>query len=379
MVARGLFAAPVGVLAAAAVVSALARPPDPSPVQVCTNVQLGFVGPLSGPASVIGQEQLSWLRLAIQKYNRARTTLFDVALGDTQLKAPLARTVAKRMVANGNVWAVIGPTEGQAVKAGGDTYERADLATISASATDVELTKRRPYTTFFRVVPHDGVQGPTIVSHVAGTLNAKNVVVIDSEDDYSLPIAAAVAGGLRKAGVTVVRASVSADEEDLSSIAADVAGNVDIVVFATQEPAAANSLSHELREQEKQAIVFGTDGAYAPSRFIPRSGYVSVFSPDLHFSARARSIVREYDRYSRNRTFTVLGPPTYMAGLVAMSAIRNACLDGRATRSEVTAAVRRTNVPSIIGTSIRFDQKGDVRGVPFAIYKITNGKYSPVG
>ena len=333
-----------------------------------------------GSAAYLGNEQLSWLRFAVDKYNRANETRFKVARGDTQLKAAVARTVARRMVANGNVQAIIGPSEGQAVRAGGNTYERAGLVAISGSATAIDLTKGRPYATFFRVVPHGGVQGPTIVSHVAGTLNATHVVVIDSQDEeYSMPIAATVTRGLRKAGVTVSRESVSEDDTDFSSIVAYLEDDVDVVVFATQAPPAASALANQLREQGKKAIVVGTDGAYSPSQFRPRSGYVSVFAPDLHFSAQARSIVREYNRYAKHREFGVLGPATYMAGWVGMDRIRNACSDGSATRSEVTAAVRRADVPSIIGGNIRFDKNGDVRGSRFVIYKITNGKYSPVG
>lgn len=359
--------------------SALAQPANLSQAAACANVHLGFVGPLSGPAAYLGNEQLSWLRFAVDKYNRANKTQFKVARGDTQLNSRVARTVARRMVANGNVRAIVGPTEGQAMRAGGKTYEKAGLVAISGSATAIDLTKGRPYATFFRVVPHEGVQGPTIVSHVAGTLNATHVVVIDSQDEeYSMPIAATVTRGLRKAGVTVSRESVSEADTDFSSIVAYLEDDVDVVVFATQAPLAASALANQLREQGKKAIVVGTDGAYSPSQFRPRSGYVSVFAPDLHFSAQGRSIVREYNRYAKHREFGVLGPATYMAGWVAMDGIRNACADGRATRSEVTAAVRRADVPSIIGDNIRFDKNGDVRGSRFVIYKITNGKYSPV-
>ena len=139
------------------------------------------------------------------------------------------------------------------------------------------------------------------------------------------------------------------------------ASNVTVVVFATQVASAANTLSNQLREQGKKAIVFGTDGAYSPSEFKPRSGYVSVFAPDLHFDPAARKIVREYNAYSKKRPFGSFGPATYMAGLVAMTAITKACADGEATRAEITKAVRGTNIPSIIGDNIQFDAKGDVR------------------
>jgi branched-chain amino acid transport system substrate-binding protein len=380
---KGLIAASLGLLAAAVIVtSALAKSEaaaTPAQVAACTNVSLGFLGPLTGPAAFLGQEQISWLRFGAQKYNQENGTRFKVANGDTQLKAPVARTVARRFVSDRKIMAVIGGSESQAVRVSGNLFEKASLASISGSATAVDLTKGRPFTTFFRVVPHDGIQGPQIVTFVAGNLKAKQVVVIDSQDDYSVPLSAAVSSGLRKRNVTVSRESVSADDTDFSSIVANVGDDVDVVVFATQVATAANTLSQQLREQGKDAIVFGTDGAYSPSQFKPRSGYVSVFAPDPHFDPGARSLIRQYNRYSKNKAFGAFGPATYMAGLVAMNAIENACDDGTTNRAEVTRQVRRTNIPSIFGGRIRFSAKGDPLPTRFVIYKITNGKYSPAG
>ena len=380
---KGLIAASLGLLAAAVIAtSALAKSETaaaPAQVAACTNVSLGFLGPLTGPAAFLGQEQISWLRFGAQKYNQENGTRFKVANGDTQLKAPVARTVARRFVADQSIAAVIGGSESQAVRVSGNLFEKANLASVSGSATAIDLTKGRPYTTFFRVVPHDGIQGPQIVAFVAGNLKAKQVVVIDSQDDYSVPLSGAVASGLRKRNVTVSRESVAADDTDFSSIVANVGNDVDVVVFATQVASAANTLSNQLREQGKDAIVFGTDGAYSPSQFKPRSGYVSVFAPDPHFDPGARSLIRQYNRYSKNKAFGAFGPATYMAGLVAMNAIEKACGDGSTTRAEVTREVRRTNIPSIFGGRIRFSAKGDPLPTRFVIYKIANGKYSPAG
>ena len=381
---RGLIAVAIAVLASAAVVAAAVAktsgPAAPAQIAACTDVDLGFLGPLTGPAGFLGQEQISWLKFGVQKVNKATGTKFAVAQGDTQLKAPVALTVARKFVADSDIYAVIGGSESQAVVVSGNLFERAGLASISGSATRTSLTTPdHPYTTFFRVVPNDSVQGPTIVVYVSSVLRAKNVVVIDSQDDYSVPLAQAVTRGLRARGAKVARESVSADDTDFSSIVANVESNVSVVVFATQVATAANTLSQQLREQGKKAIVFGTDGAYSPSQYKPKSGYVSVFAPDLHFDAGARAIVREYNRYSKNKSFGAFGPATYMAGQVAMTAITKACADGKATRAEVTKFVRQTNIPSIIGDRVVFTRSGDVKGGTFIIYKITNGKYSPIG
>jgi branched-chain amino acid transport system substrate-binding protein len=373
---KGLIAAGLAALVAVAVVTAAVAKPTaqtaPAQIAACTNVSLGFLGPLTGPAGFLGQEQLSWLRFGVQKYNKENGTRFKVVLGDTQLKAPVARTQARRFTGNANVMAVIGGSESQAVRVSGNLFEKANLASISGSATAIDLTKGRPYTTFFRVVPNDGIQGPDIVNYVSRNLRASDVVIIDSQDDYSVPLSSAVARGLRARNVDVGRESVSADDTDFSSIVANVGSDVDVVIFATQVATAANTLSNQLREQGKKAIVFGTDGAYSPSQFKPRSGYVSVFAPDLHFDPAARAIIREYRRFVSKDTSGAFGPATYMAGWVAMNSISRACSDGTVTRPEVVRMTRTARVPSIIGPRIAFDAKGDLRGGgALVIYKIT--------
>jgi branched-chain amino acid transport system substrate-binding protein len=379
---RGLIAATFGLLAAAVIAAAAVATTESAAsraqVAACTNVSLGFLGPLTGPAAFLGQEQISWLRFGVQKYNKANGTRFKVVAGDTQLKAPVARTVARRFVADAKILAVIGGSESQAVVVSGNLFEKARLVSISGSATQTNLTNGQ-FKTFFRVVPNDGIQGPQIVTYVAGNLKAKNVVVIDSQDDYSLPLAGAISSGLRARNVTVSRESVSADDTDFSSVVANVGGDVDVVVFATQVAPAANTLSNQLREQGKKAVVFGTDGAYSPSQFKPQSGYVSVFAPDPHFDPKARALIREYNRYSKNKAFGAFGPATYMAGLAGTNAIRKACADGQVTRAEATRETRRTNIPSIFGGRLRFSAKGDPLPTRFVIYRITNGKYNPAG
>jgi branched-chain amino acid transport system substrate-binding protein len=380
---KGLIAAGLAALVAVAVVTAAVAKPaaqaTPAQIAACTNVSLGFLGPLTGPAGFLGQEQLSWLRFGVQKYNKENQTRFKIVLGDTQLKAPVARTQARRFTGNGNILAVIGGSESQAVRVSGNLFERANLVSVSGSATATDLTKGRPFRTFFRVIPNDSIQGPQIVNYVSRTLRASDVVVIDSQDDYSLPLAGAVARGLRARNVEVGRESVSADDTDFSSIVANVGSEVDVVVFATQVATAANTLSNQLREQGKKAIVFGTDGAYSPDQYKPSNGYVSVFAPDLHFDPKARALIREYRRFVTKDTSGSYGPATYMAGWVAMTAIERGCADGTATRAEVVRLVRRTNMPSILGGRVIFDAKGDVTPSKFVIYKITNGKYAPVG
>jgi len=343
----------------------------------CTNVKLGVMAPLTGPAAFLGQEQLSWVQFAVSKFNKQFGTKFGIVQGDTQLSASLSRTVARRFVSDKSVIGVVGGSTSQSVISSGKLYAKANLVSVSGSATRITLTNG-DFPTFFRVVPHDGVQAPSIVNFVTGKLKAKKVTVVDSQDDYSVPLADAVEKGLRAKGVSVDRQSVSASETDFSTIATNVESDTKVVVFATQTASAAQTLSQQLLEQGKKAVVFGTDGAYSPTQYKPKKGYVSVFAKDLRFDPAARAIVAEYRKFSKNKAFGSFGPPSYMAAWVIMEAARKACADDSLTRAEVVANVRKTNVPSILGGNIRFTRKGDVVGAKFFIYEVTNGQYKNV-
>ena len=114
-------------------------------------------------------------------------------------------------------------------------------------------------------------------------------MVIDSQDDYSTALARQMTPLFRARGVRVVRESVSNTETDFSSIVTNVSSSTQVVVFATQTASAANTLANQLREQG-EAVVMGTDGAYSPSQYKPRLGYVSSFAPDIrNIPAIARS------------------------------------------------------------------------------------------
>jgi branched-chain amino acid transport system substrate-binding protein len=183
----------------------------------------------------------------------------------------------------------------------------------------------------------------------------------------------------KKQGVAVDTESVAATDTDFSSIVTNIADDVQVVVFATQTASAAQTLTQQLREQGKRAVVIGTDGAYSPSQYKPKLGYVASFAPDIRLVSTAKATVSGYNKFSHNKVFGTFGPPSYMAAWILMGAVNTACKDGKATRGEVTGNVRKTNVPSIMGGSIRFTAKGDVQGAKFFIFKVTNGRYTLAG
>jgi branched-chain amino acid transport system substrate-binding protein len=358
--------------------SAVARPTAPEGTAFsCTGPTIGIAAPLTGQAAVIGQEQLSWLQYSIANFKKRYGLSFTLKQGDTQLSASLSRTVAQKFVSDKNLLGVVGGSTSQSVISSGILYRRNSLASISGSATRVDLTNGR-YPTFFRVIPNDAVQARSIVGFVTTFLKVRDVMVIDSQDDYSTALAAGMTPLFRARGVRVARQSVSNTETDFSSIVTNVSSSTRVVVFATQTASYANTLANQLREQGKNAVVLGTDGAFSPSEFKPRLGYVSSFAPDIRNIRADRALVAGYAKFAPGKSWGTFGPPTYLAGWVLMDAIRKACADGRVNRGEVVRQVRTTNMPSILGGKLRFTAKGEPAGVNWYFFRIRNGKYTYV-
>jgi branched-chain amino acid transport system substrate-binding protein len=371
-------------VAAAVAATAIARPAQSTGLAgaeatTCQSSSVGFAGPLTGPAAFLGQEQISWSRFAVSQFNKQFKTNFKVVQGDTQLSASLARTVGRQFVSKKDVMGVIGPSTSQAVISSAGLFKTAKLAAVSGSATRTDLTTAGKFPTFFRVVPNDFVQAPSMVNFAITKLKAKKVVIVDSQDDYSTALSKGLSYRFRLKKVQVQTESVAATDTDFSSLVTNVGNDVQVVVFATQTASAAQTLAQQLREQGKKAVVFGTDGAYSPSVYKPRNGYVSSFAPDIRLVRGGPAVVKAYNAFSHNKSFGTFGPPSYMATWVLLSAMNTACSDGAATRAEVTANVKRTRLPSILGGQVRFTAKGDVAGAKFYVFKITNGKYTLAG
>lgn len=336
--------------------------------------KIGVMAPVTGPAASIGEEQRNWAQFAVDRYNEENGTSFEMVEGDTQLDPAQASTVAQQFVGDDGILGVVGPAGSQEVEAVGPIFTEAQMAFVSMSATRESLTDGS-LPTFFRVVPHDGEQGPTDAGYMVEELGAKKVMIIDDQTSYSTGLADSAAAALEAAGVEVVRDSVSQDQADFSALVSKIGDDVDVVFLPWQIAANAQLFGEQMAEQGKDAVIFGSDGLFSPSDFTIEGAYVSAFAPDIRGIAEDAELVAAYeDKYGDFGTF---GPPTYAAAVVVMEAIKSLCDSGaELTRSAVVDAVRAVDLSSsILGQPIRFAASGDVEGARFFIFQIQGGDY----
>jgi branched-chain amino acid transport system substrate-binding protein len=346
--------------------------------KACT-ASIGVIAPVTGDAAVQGTEQLHFAELAVQQFNEKNGTKFKVVQGDTQLDPGQASTVGQQFISNKDILGIAGPAGSAEVEAMGPLLERAKLAAVSASATSGDLTTGGKYPTFFRVVPPDTVQGPTDADYISGTLGAKKVFIVDDQTSYSTGIADSVAEGLKSADVAVQRESINQKSTDFSSLVSKIAPDTDVVFLPWQIAANAQLFGQQMKEQGKDATIFGSDGVFSAADFKIDGSYVSSFAPDIRAIPDDKAIVDAFK--AKYGDFGTFGAPTYAAATVVANAINEVCkAGGDVTREAVTEQVRNTNMPtSILGQPIKFTPQGDLEGAKFFIFRMKGKNFELVG
>jgi branched-chain amino acid transport system substrate-binding protein len=365
-------------------------------VKCGTQQTIGVAYPATGPAASIGVFQIHWAQFFAQQWNKThKKNKIRIVQGDTKLPdTASALSVAHQFASNSKILGLVGPAGSQEVQDTTAVFKSGGLAVVSGSATRVALTRANggdPRETtkgyFFRTVPNDGQQGDRVAFWIDKKLKKKRVYIIDDEESYSQGLADQVQQNLQAAGgFTLNRDHVSQNISDFSSVITRIPSSTQVVYIPWQLAGKAQLFYTQLRAAGKSAIVFGSDGTFAPGTFTGAGSYVSSFPVDYKSKA-LRAFKAQHG--GQDEAF---GLPTYTAALVNATAIMRACKNGTATRAEVrknVANVKLSKKTSLLGFPVVFSKKnkgkfvgpGDMGGTAdFGIYKIgAGGTYNRVG
>lgn len=348
-------------------------------------IKLGFMGPLTGGAASLGQEQLGYVKVAVEIFNERTGINVQVVEGDTELNPDTAKTLAERFAADKEMVVVVGPAGSQECQATKPVFAEAGMGHLTQSCTRTDLTSAENATpTFFRPIPVDDDQAKTDAAFMLSTLGVKSALLVDDQTSYSTGLNDALQAELEAGGATVERASVTQKDTDLSATAtAAVAANVNVVFFSGQLANQLGTLAVQLKEQGFQGQYFLADAGFDPTWFETAGEatdgvYVSVFSPDPTTVAS----MQEYnDRYAKaaGKAGGSFGGASAQAAFVALNAIELCSKAGSVTRECIVSELQKTNLAeSPLGTAVSFDENGQLAGAQFFLYQVKGGKFELV-
>lgn len=349
-------------------------------------VAIAAVGPFTGPAAAIGQEILNWTRLAVNDFNEANGWDVQIVEVDTEIDPAVAVTAVESALTNQSVYGAVGPAGSQVVSAVQQQFAEAGLVHVSSAATNPALTDEENNTaTFFRVIPTDAVQGPTVGEYLATTLAAETLFIVDDQTSYAVGLGDAAAAAFEAAGGEVVgQESVTQDDIDFSALITRIdSTEADAIFFPGQLASQGALFATQLLEQGLDDVIFfGADGFQQPQEFIidaagaTEGAYVSAFAPDVRGVEAAQDEIERYEEQF-GEDFGTFGPPAYLAAQVVLEAmLRDFQADGALSRADTLTEVSITNIEeSILGTPISFDANGDVQDAAFFIFQVQGDSF----
>jgi branched-chain amino acid transport system substrate-binding protein len=219
---------------------------------------IGTMGALSGDYASIGQPIFHGIEYAVEEVNASAglACKVEIQAEDSQGDPNQAPPLARGLVDNRELVAVVGPYFSGETLASGRIFSQANIAFITPSATGATIDDQG-FDTFFRVVADDAIQGDVAARYIA-SLGPSTVAVVHDNQDYSKGIADAVFAGL--GSVATGPFIIDPQETDYSAVVAEVeAAKPEVVFYGGYSPQAGPFLK-QLREAGVDAIFISDDG-----------------------------------------------------------------------------------------------------------------------
>lgn len=346
-------------------------------------VKIGSASPLTGSQAHIGIDIRNGVQLAIEDLNAmgveigGKKARFELVYEDDEANPTKATTVAQKLV-DAKVAAVVGHFNSGASIPASKVYADGGVPQISPSSTNPDYTLKG-FKTTFRVVAHDGQQGPSLAGFAVNNLKAKNIAVIDDSTAYGQGLADNFEAKAKTLGAKIIAREHTTDKDtDFKAILTRIKGKKpDLIMFGGIDPQAGPMIK-QMKELGIKATFIGGDGMQTPN-FIKLAGEAAegaiASNPGLPKDQMpGGKVFLEKYKAKFNQDVELFAPMGYDAVFVFVEAMKRA---GSADPAKFLPEIGKTDYQGIIGP-IAFDDKGDLKVGPITIYVVKGGKWEPL-
>lgn len=296
----------------------------------------------------------------------------------------------KKLVADPLVVGVVGPMMSGEGKAMAPILSEADLATITPSSTNPDITnpamaaqfRPKGRAVYFRTVTTDIYQGPNMANYMADVLKVKSVYVLDDSGAFGVGVADAFEKQAQKKGLTVLgRDRLNPREADYTPILTKIKSSRAEAFYYGGVAQAGVKLAKQAHDIVPNVIKAGADGVQGTS-FLKGTGFPAVegwyatnASPHMLNDPAAQDWVNRFKkRFGMMPSGYSL--TSYNGALVILDAIQRVAKSGKEmNRSNVRDAMQATNIKTLQG-EISFDENGDLRSKIVSVFQY---KHDPSG
>ncbi len=236
-----------------------------------------------------------------------------------------AATNARKMVADKQMIAAIGPQMSGSGKAMAPILSQGDLATITPSSTNPDITdpkfaaQYRPAgkPIYFRTVTTDAFQGPNMANYMADDLNVKSVYILDDSGAYGVGMADAFQAQAKKDGIKVLgRDRLDPKAADYTAVLTKIKALHPDALYYGGVGQAGVKLAKQAYDIIPNVIKAGGDGMYTPelltgAGFPAAEGwYATTASPHMTADTKAADFVKAFKAKYGEAPEITRSPPT---------------------------------------------------------------------
>ena len=336
------------------------------------NTTVAYIGAQTGPNAQLGINIYNGAQLAIDQHNKAnpgcqvKFKKFDTEGDPNKATGPVTQATKEA-----DIIGVVGlPFSGES-KATGNIFGQVGLVHITPSATNPDLTKNG-WTTFFRALGNDNVQGPAAAA-LAEKLGAKKVYVVQDDSDYGIGLSgtAQKALGSRLAGTD----KVTTGQKDFSAVISKIINAKPDVVFYSGYYAEAAPFDQQLVSKGYKGGFIGPDGV-KDDQFLKLAGSASN---NAYFTCPCLPGELIPDFAAAYKSAFNAEPGTYsVEAYDAMTILLTGIDAGNTTREKLKTYVAGYDGQGL-SKHFKWDETGELATSTVYGYKVDNGKIVSVG
>lgn len=366
-------------------------------------LKIGMSIPATGADADSSDAMIKGAQMAIEEVNQKGVTggyKFELLVLDSatpaagQYDPAQAATNHRKFVADQAVVGAVGTMMSGEGKAISPILSEADMATISQSATNPDITdpkfiaQYRPKgkAVFFRNVTTDAYQGPNMANYAYHKLNVRKVYALDDSGAFGVGIADSFTRRAKELGMTILgRDQLNPKEADYKTILTKIKGlNPDAIYYGGVQQAAVK-LARQAHEVMPKVHKLGSDGIYDLS-FAEQSGkeaaegwYATNASPEMLSDPKAQEWVNKF-KSKFNRAPTNYSITAYYGVVVIADAVGRVAKAGKpVNRSTVRDAIQQTKLQNTLLGTIEYDDNGDIKTKVISVYQVKDAQFKYIG
>lgn len=334
---------------------------------------LAYAGAETGPNAQLGINIFNGIQLAINQHNTANPGCqVQFKKFDTEGDPNKATGPVTQIVSEPDIIGVVGlPFSGES-KATGNIFEQKGLVHITPSATNPSLTKNG-WTTFFRALGNDAVQGPAAAKFLTDKLQAKKVYLVQDDSDYGIGLGTATSQALGSAMIGSDK--VVTGQKDFSAVISKIMNSKADTVYYAGYYAEGAPFDQQLVGKGFTGSFVGPDGV-KDDQFIKQAGDASSNS---YFTCPCipGELIPSFE--SEYKKFANAEPGTYsIEGYDAVTVLLSGIDKGKQSRADLLSWVKSYDAAGL-SKHYKWDSTGELATPDVYGYKVENGKIVPIG